>query len=223
MFIWIQGIRHDIVFTVLYLSWFLKKPRQHHMECALYCLGYLDSTKDLPLILGGVEDLAVHIMGDTSLGTGPNGRSVMAMLGRLGFTSGAIASKSQAQVTTKLSSMHAELETTSRMFKWASRFDNILREIEIPTVGIPTIWNDNEAAIAFIKSEHVPKSIRHMELKEWYIKEQYKMKKAEVRHLKGTELTADKQTKLGCKEDHRKFTSDIMGHGLLGPSYNYWG
>ena len=35
-FIWIQGVRHDIVFTVLYLSWFLKKPRQHHMECASY-------------------------------------------------------------------------------------------------------------------------------------------------------------------------------------------
>jgi hypothetical protein len=221
-FIWIQGIRHDIVFTVLYLSWFLKKPRQHHMECALYCLGYLEGTKDLPLVLGGCEDLAVHIMGDTSLGTGPKGRSVMAMLGRLGFKAGAVSSKSQAQDTVKLSSMHAELETTSRMFKWASRLDNIMKELEIPTVGIPTIWNDNEAGIAFIKNEHVPKSIRHMELKEWYIKEQYKMHKANVRHLGGTVLTADKQTKLGCVSDHRKFTADIMGHGLLGSDYNYW-
>ena len=39
------------------------------------------------------------------------------------------------------------------------------------------------------------------------------MQKANVRHLGGTVLTADKQTKLGCVSDHRKFAADIMGHG----------
>jgi hypothetical protein len=53
VFIWIQGVRPDILFAVLYLSWFTQKPRQHHLNMAYYLLGYLYTTKDLSLVLGG--------------------------------------------------------------------------------------------------------------------------------------------------------------------------
>ena len=36
--LWISGIRHDILFAVLYLTWSTKNPRQHHMTMALYTL-----------------------------------------------------------------------------------------------------------------------------------------------------------------------------------------
>jgi hypothetical protein len=39
VFIWIQGVRPDVLFAVLYLSWFTQKPRQHHLNMAFYVLG----------------------------------------------------------------------------------------------------------------------------------------------------------------------------------------
>ncbi len=42
--IWIQILRPDILFAVLYLSWFTYKPRQHHLFMAYYCIGYLPWT-----------------------------------------------------------------------------------------------------------------------------------------------------------------------------------
>ena len=53
--IWIQGVRLDIIFAVLYLSWFTKCPRHHRMDMAEYVIGYLNTTKDMPLVLGGDE------------------------------------------------------------------------------------------------------------------------------------------------------------------------
>jgi len=46
--IWIQGVRLKIIFAVLYLSWFSKQPRMHHLNMALYIIGYLSATKHLP-------------------------------------------------------------------------------------------------------------------------------------------------------------------------------
>jgi hypothetical protein len=81
--IWIQGIRLDIIFAVLYLSWFTKSPRQHHMDMAEYTVGYLYTTKDMPLVLGGEDDIEPIIDSDASHGTGPNSRSITGELTRL--------------------------------------------------------------------------------------------------------------------------------------------
>ena len=41
-FIWIQGVRSDVLFAVLYLSWFTQKlHQQHHLNMANYVLGFL--------------------------------------------------------------------------------------------------------------------------------------------------------------------------------------
>ncbi len=39
VFIWIQVVRPDVLFAVLYLSWFTQKPRQYHLNIAYYVLG----------------------------------------------------------------------------------------------------------------------------------------------------------------------------------------
>ena len=57
--IWIAGIRFDIVFVVMYLSWFSKAPRYHHMKVAQRCMEYLVCTKMLPLVLGGDAELGI--------------------------------------------------------------------------------------------------------------------------------------------------------------------
>ena len=41
--IWISGIRFDIKFAVVYLTWYTKDPRKHHMDIAIYLLQYLQT------------------------------------------------------------------------------------------------------------------------------------------------------------------------------------
>jgi len=71
--IWIQGLRLDIIFSVLYLSWNTKKPRFHHLRMAYYCVGYLYKSRNIPLVLGGPIEFQQTVYSDASLGTGPKG------------------------------------------------------------------------------------------------------------------------------------------------------
>ena len=94
--LWISGIRHDILFAVLYLTWSTKNPRQHHMNMALYTLSYLYYSSELPLVLGGSVTLDLNGYTDASLGTAPKGRSVIANINKLNPDSGAVTAKCSA-------------------------------------------------------------------------------------------------------------------------------
>ena len=80
---------------------------------------------------------------------------------------------------------------------------------------VPHLWSDNLAMVNFVKGEGVAKGIRHVELRMWYVRERYKDGSVVIDWVSGAEIPADKLTKLGSREDHEKFTYDIMGHGLL--------
>ena len=216
--IWIQGIRLDIIFAVLYLSWFTKCPRQHHMDMAEYTVGYLHTTKDMPLVLGGEDDIEPIVDADASHGTGPNSRSISGELTRLNEKSGAISAKSKAQTSVKLSSFESELDNTTTNIKTANRVSNILKEITIDSKPA-RIRQDNEAMINFVKGNSGVRGARHMELRMYYTREEYQKGRVNIEHRSGKVLTADKLTKLGNVEEHRKFTADIQGLTLLGYDY----
>ena len=81
-FIWLQTIRFDILFVVMYLSWYTHSPRVHHMRMADYLIGYLVTTHDLPLVLGGDGPITIIGESDMSLGTGPKSKSINGNLTR---------------------------------------------------------------------------------------------------------------------------------------------
>ena len=137
--IWVQGIRNDIVFAVLYLSWNTKNPRQHHMDVAIYVVEYLSQTRDMPLVLGGDQDLCVHIYYDASHASGPRKRSITGMLAKLNEKSGAIYSKAAAQSTQKLSSFESEVDGNTSAFKLANIIANVLNELGVTSRGKPKI------------------------------------------------------------------------------------
>jgi hypothetical protein len=217
--IWIQGIRLDIIFAVLYLSWNTKCPNQHHMDMANYIICYLYNTIDIPLVLGGIENVNVNVFIDASHGTGPKSRSITGVLAKLNPSAGAIYAKASAQATVKLSSFESELDGITTAFKTAARITNILKELHIDTNMKPITYNDNEANIEFVKGNSVAKGVRHMELRMWYTREEYKKGNVQLEYMKGTEIPADKLTKLGVVSEHRKFTMDIQGLNLISKNY----
>jgi hypothetical protein len=216
--IWIQGVRLDIIFAVLYLSWFTKCPRHHHMDMAEYVIGYLNTTKDMPLVLGGDDTIEPIVDADASHGTGPNSRSISGELTRLHERSGAVSAKAKAQTSVKLSSFESELDNTTTNIKTARRVSNILDELTIPRKQA-RLRQDNEAMINFVKGNSMVKGARHMELRMYYTREEYQKGHVQMEHQSGKILTADKLTKLGNVAEQRKFAADIQGLQLLGYDY----
>ena len=73
--------------------------------------------------------------------------------------------------------------------------------------------------INFVKGNSGVRGARHMELRMYYTREEYQKGRINIEHRSGKVLTADKLTKLGNVEEHRKFTADIQGLTLLGYDY----
>ena len=215
--IWIQGVRLDIVFAVLYLSWFTKSPRQHHLDMAYYCVGYLGKSAKLPLVLGGSDaNTKTTVYTDASLGTGPNGRSVKGALSKLHPNSGAISAKASATQAVVLSSFEAELDGYTTASKIARRIENTMQDLHIENHDPqPIIYNDNKAMIDYIHGDGTAKGVRHMQLRLWYLREQYKKGYLSMQYMPGNILPADKLTKLGNKQEHEIFCRDILGLNLL--------
>ena len=100
-----------------------------------------------------------------------------------------------------------------------ARQQNILAELDIPHDPVAAMFNDNQAAINFVKGDAVAKGLRHMELRMWYTRDQYKKGKATLEYVDGTILPADRLTKLGNVREHRAFVNVVMGLGLTGTDY----
>ena len=212
--IWLTGVRLDIMFATTYLAWFTKEPRKHHLAMALHCVEYLYQTLDIPLVLGGEEKIGAKLSSDASLGTGPKCRSISAVFARLGARAGGVLAKSTAAHMLSLSSFESELDAFSRAVKVMMFLYNLLESLGIEQER-PTIECDNQAMINFVKGEGAAKGVRHMELRMWYVREQYQTRKYDVFYTSGKVLSADKFTKLGDRNDHQEFLYDVQGLGLL--------
>jgi hypothetical protein len=214
--LWITGVRLDIIFAVMYLTWFTKKPRVHHLKMALYVVNYLYYTKDVPLVMGGRDNVRIITYTDSSLGTGPKNRSVSGQMTRLGQYAGGVHGKSSSSQTVRLSSFESELDAATSAMKTVNRLGNILDEMGFKLREKPIVYSDNEAMINFVKGEGVAKGVRHMELRMWYTREQYKKGSLDLVYMPGIEIPSDKFTKLASRLEQRAFRHDVQGLGLLG-------
>lgn len=215
--LWVNGVRMDITFSTLYLTWFTHAPRHHHIACARRVVAYLKSTEHIPLVLGGQGEKRIITITDASLGTGPKGRSVMGMVTRLTPHGGAIITKGKATMDVKLSSFNGEIGGMFEGVKMGARVRNILEEFNQFHKYNPMrlLINDNEKAVEFMNSNGPGSGMRHAELRFFYIREVIQKKEVECVWNRGVDLVADPVTKCKGGEAMRAFTYDIQGLGLL--------
>ena len=212
--IWLCGVRIDIIFATMYLSWFTQKPRIHHMNMAVYCATYLYNDKNTPLVLGGKGDLGVLCDSDASLATAPKRRSVLGMVVRLGENAGAVMAKATTSQLTHSSSFEAELDACSKAFKLMVYISNVIDGLGLEQKKA-VLHCDNLAMVNFVKGEGIAKGVRHMEIRMWYTRELYRISKVDVVWKAGTVISADFLTKLAEKESHSVFRKDVQGLKLL--------
>jgi hypothetical protein len=211
-FIWIQGVRIDIIFAILYLTWFTKAPRQHHLDMAYYCMGYLANTIEIPLVLGGNMEKRVIGYSDASLATGPQCRSITAEMIRLN-------EHAAATHRVPLSSFEAELDAATNMIKSEARVMNTLTDMGVQVARPSLLYSDNLAMINFVKGEGTAKGARHTEMRSWYTRDEFNKGNFEYEHMAGVKIPPDKMTKLGGVSDQRVFTRDVMGLNLVGEDF----
>jgi hypothetical protein len=215
LLIWIAGLRFDISFAVMYLSWFTRDPRLHHMKCAEHVVRYLVTTSAMPLLLGGPGKLGVVGEGDASLGTAPKGRSVHGYSTRLGELSGVVSAKSKAAVETVIAIFEAELGAATMSVKEAFKAFETVTEWGFEWESMPRVLGDNAAVADFIEGRGMAKGVRHMRLRQWYLRENYQMSRYLYELKPGMDLTADILTKLNGVADHGEKACKLMGLKLI--------
>ena len=119
----------------------------------------------------------------------------------------------------KLSSFEAELDGITSAMKSIARITNILDELGINRGESALLYNDNKSTIDFVHGEGVAKGVRHMELRMWYSREEYRKGKVVLDYMPGVEIPSDKLTKLGNVTEHKVFVRDILGLNLINFEY----
>jgi len=213
--IWISGIRFDIKFAVVYLTWFTKDPRRHHMDIAIYLFQYLWHTRSLVLVLGGKAKMSAMSYCDSSYGKGKNGRSIGANLVKVNEEARAISGKVSATTSTKLSSFEAEMDSRASGAKALLFAEHLLEEFRIGERKIPVQFNDNLALKHFLEGNGNAKGVRHIELRMFFLRELGEMGKIEFKFREGESLQIDGLTKAKSSKEFMKNRLDIMGHALL--------
>jgi hypothetical protein len=212
--VWISGIRHDILFAVMYLSWYTQAPRQHHLRVARTVVNYLEQSRDKPLILGGTDPLEVVAYSDASLGTASRCRSTCASIISLGPSAGAIVAKTKTTVATVTSAYEAKLEAATATIKHIKRIINLLTEIGISLEREPVLHVDNMACVQFLNGGNKAKASRHINLKTWYIRDVVETGKIQVKHEDGEYQPADALTKVLDLDIFSIHMQRIMGDAL---------
>jgi hypothetical protein len=215
--LWVQGVRHDIAFAVLYLTWFTHAPRYHHLTMARRVIRYLICTELVPLVLGGTEERRIITTTDASLATGPKGRSIIASVSRLSPRSGAVHVKTRAEMHVSLSSYQGEIGSYYRGIKDGARIKNILDEFgELQNFNpVRLLIGDNEKGVDFLNSDVSGEGIKHAELRFHYIREEIAKGGVEAVWRKGTTNSADCATKPKGTEEMQAHVYDVQGLALL--------
>jgi len=181
---------------------------------AKYVLSYLHFSHDLRLVLGGSAVINLNGYTDASLRTAPKGRSVLGSIEKLHPDAGAVCAKCRATSLVHLATFEAELDGVMVSMKRVRRVRNVLDELGIVLSSVPLLWSDNNAMINFVHGEGVAMGVRHMELRMWYVREQYSTGGIILDYMPGVSIPTDKLTKVGTKESHAVLTCDIMGLNL---------
>ena len=202
--IWISGIRFEIKFAVVFLTWYTKDPRRHHMDIAIYLLQYLRHTRSLVLVLGGKAKMSAISFCDSSYGKGKSGRSIGANLVKVNEEAGAISGKVSATISTRLSSFEAEMDSRASGAKALLFVENLLEEFKTGERPIPVQFNDNLALKQFLEGNGNAKGIRHIELRMYFLRELGEMGKIQYKFRDGKTLQVDGITKAKSSKEFIK-------------------
>jgi hypothetical protein len=208
-------IRPDVAYAASQLSHHLTNPGAAHFQAADRVLSYLYRTKRLGIQYGAHKGSQLLICGDASFADDRESRRssqgyIVQLFG------GPIIWKAARQATVTTSTTEAELLALEHVAKESAALKRFLHELRLD-LGIPwEIFCDNQQTIRLVveESERLTTKLRHVDIQNMWLKQEYAKGNLRVTYLKTSEMPADGLTKALPRQGHERFLAHLNLHHI---------
>jgi hypothetical protein len=165
--------RPDLLYPINKLSSYLSNPSHGVVAEVKTLLKYLNSTKELCLIVGGFEKIELFGLTDASFVQDSDCKSQLGYAVYLGKKSGAVYCSSKKNTVVSLSSTQSEVDALVGLVKEVLWFQGFLSFLGVDVGNEPTqVWCDNSPAVTLTKEGNHLKRSKHFIVKSTWLKEQ---------------------------------------------------
>jgi hypothetical protein len=204
--------RPDLSYVVNYLSLFMQKASQNHLNICYKLLKYLWKTKSLTLNFNGTHGINFFVMVDSSYASHDDRKSHYGFSIHMNPMSGSCVTVSKKSKIIALSSTEAEyigLFEASKLIMWLRQ---LLNELGYPPTTSTILYEDNKSAIHIVQNGNDKGRTKHMDVRYHLLRDLVKDKIIHVEYMSTENMTADILTKpLDSKLFHKHQTS-LLGH-----------
>ena len=193
--------RLELCWQVGQLARFMTSPSADHLRVAKEILRYLAGTLTIGILYCGPPKFDTY--SDASYGIGKDRTSYLAWI-TIDY-GGAISWSSQKLKSTAQSTMEAEFVAASEASREIAWLEKLWKDIK-PSQETPTLWCDNEAALAITGTTKHHNRAKHIDIRYFFIRnDMVKRGRLKVQHLPGSEQIADALTKQLSIDQFKKF------------------
>jgi hypothetical protein len=187
--------RPDISYAVRELARFISNYGTPHIAAARHLLRYLQGSQSHGILLGRRDEPypMFRAMSDSDWGMGNDRKSISGFIILLGRSPIAWSSKQQAVVA--LSSCEAEYISVTHCARDVLWLRSLFAEIGYPQESPTTIFCDNQGTVACTHDPHAHSKMKHISIREHFIRDCITKKLIVVTHIDGKENDADIFTK----------------------------
>ncbi|XP_026398227.1 uncharacterized protein LOC113294006 [Papaver somniferum] len=168
--LYLQVTRHDITYSVNYLSQFMQQPCSSHLDAAHRVVRYLKGTVSHGIFLSA--SISLSLSGYTNsdwAGFPTTRRSTKGYFTMLGDSP--ISWKSKKQPTISLSSIEAEYRALARLTSELQWLHYLFRDLRITIPKPIPIYCDNQAAIHISENPFFHERTKHIEIDCYFVRE----------------------------------------------------
>lgn len=192
--LYITKTRPDIKCAVAYLSTRLHNATKDCWQKMLRTARYLNSTKDLPLVIRG-SPMTLTGSADASFATHSDRKSQTGALLWLGPNNAPVYSTSKKQKLVTSSTAEAELVAANSATQEIVWIREVLNEMNFKQAAPTKLQQDNKSCIIMANRGHGGKFSRAVDIKYFWISEQIEKGKVELKYTPSEQLIADGLTK----------------------------
>jgi hypothetical protein len=189
--------RPDIAYSVNRLAAFLQNPGPAHWKAVQHLLAYLSATLDYKItyrrgVQTGIRPLGwfdADFAADLDTRRSTSGEVFM-------MSGGPVSWSSKKQATVALSTVEAEYIALTRSSKQAMWMYSFLEELCMPQERPAILYGDNMGAAALARDAKGHARVKHIDIREHYIRERVAAGDINIQHVASTNNLADIFTKV---------------------------
>ncbi|CEP00028.1 hypothetical protein PBRA_007762 [Plasmodiophora brassicae] len=194
---WLLHTRPDIAYAVNEVSRYVQDPGPAHFVALKRVFRYLNGTRNYGLLFeGGGETATPLLVGYSDSDWGGDLDTRRSTSGCVFLLNGCpVSFRSKKQTTVALSSCEAETVASTLAATEGVWLRNVLDELGFPQAQPTPLHVDNQGAIAFANSEINHSKMKHLALKDHFVRELVASNQIKVHYVRSCENLADIFTK----------------------------